>query len=880
MKNPLLDNDFLYALNQHQHKEIYARIIALTFDESPLETIEGRVTSGSINIDGNSAVRRTCNLSLIAKDVNITDFYWGVSNKFTLEIGVNNNIDEKYPNIIWFPQGIYVISSFSSSLTQNNYSISISGKDKMCLLNGDVGGSLPSSIDFGAIDIIKDVYSSIEFEDFSKYEANKYYIYDLTTSEYKISTASYDPKEVYYIKDQVYEQEKLTIKNIILEAVHTYGKEAYQNIIINDLDECGLEMLQYRGDKDLYLLYNEDASIYDQMTINGNYIPGKCIFPYGKEDIKISVDGSNLTTDDKEDKLPIVYNNAIDSFNDDRWKFKTDEGTEYSITKISNAEDSEGKYDSSAVGYRATELTYAGDLVSSIGESLTSVLDKIKNMLGAFEYFYDLKGKFVFQAKKIYSNQSWNSLVETDGNVFARDAIEDSPYSYSFEDVNLIQKFTNTPAINEIKNDYSIWGTRESVTGAEIPIHARYAIDKKPVAYTSIDVSEDEAKALMELYPDRYLKLDKTMQTSKRYSVDDYDWREIIYQMALDYYKYNQWDKFVQKLIAKNRPDNLYQSGSTGYEQYYIDLQGFWRELYNPNLEEVLIYKTDGGKYQQEKFYIISIPETSEEEGYDPKVEFDTNKINYYTTDEKREIYSLVSEMEQYDKSKDYYTLEKEKYYATPNYRMGYRWEIFNDYGKTEFTSDYYLKPVDPENYDPTLYSATKYYWNKNVVDAPELLNFWFDFYEGDDNLQQYQIAYIGDRSKVVNDSKITSVYFRKIPQVIFIMPDSDSIDKEQRKTGYTYLRLDNSMADLFAISSRGKSAEEEMTELFNKHSYCTETVSITTIPIYHLEPNTLIHLRNKENHLNGKYQVSKISIPLTYNGMMTISATKVFDVV
>ena len=114
MKNPLLDNDFLYALNQYQHKEIYARIIALTFDEQPLETIEGRVTSGSINIDGNSAVRRTCNLGLIAKDVNITDFYWGVSNKFTLEIGVRNFINPIYPDIIWFKQGIFVISSFNS----------------------------------------------------------------------------------------------------------------------------------------------------------------------------------------------------------------------------------------------------------------------------------------------------------------------------------------------------------------------------------------------------------------------------------------------------------------------------------------------------------------------------------------------------------------------------------------------------------------------------------------------------------------------------------------------------------------------------------------------------------------------------------------------
>jgi hypothetical protein len=43
-----------------------------------------------------------------------------------------------------------------------------------------------------------------------------------------------------------------------------------------------------------------------------------------------------------------------------------------------------------------TDLVYAGDLISNIGETLTSVLDKIKNMLGNFEYFYDLGGRFVF----------------------------------------------------------------------------------------------------------------------------------------------------------------------------------------------------------------------------------------------------------------------------------------------------------------------------------------------------------------------------------------------------------------------------------------------------------------------------------------------------
>jgi hypothetical protein len=60
------DKEFLLALDKQKNKTIYARIIALDFKESPIETIEGRVTQGSINIDGASAVRRTCSLTLVA----------------------------------------------------------------------------------------------------------------------------------------------------------------------------------------------------------------------------------------------------------------------------------------------------------------------------------------------------------------------------------------------------------------------------------------------------------------------------------------------------------------------------------------------------------------------------------------------------------------------------------------------------------------------------------------------------------------------------------------------------------------------------------------------------------------------------------------------
>jgi len=71
------------------------------------------------------------------------------------------------------------------------------------------------------------------------------------------------------------------------------------------------------------------------------------------------------------------------------------------------------------------------------------------------------------------------------------------------------------------------------------------------------------------------------------FTSEDYDWRELIYQMALDYYKYNFLDDFELRVAAAN-PDRQigYPNGRTGYEQYYIDMQGFWRQLYNPYLEE------------------------------------------------------------------------------------------------------------------------------------------------------------------------------------------------------------------------------------------------------------------------------------------------------
>lgn len=966
MRNPMLDKDFLYELNQHQHKEIYARIISLNYAEHPLEAIEGRVTTGSLNIDGNSAIRRTCNLTLVAKDVNITDFYWGVSNKFTLEIGVRNFINPIYPDIIWFKQGIFVISSFNSSLTNNNYTISIGGKDKMCLLNGDLGGNLPASIDFGKIDTYKDSFIKAELEDKSQYRANKYYVYDLDSDKFITSKDEFDSSKTYFTKSVSLEQESLKLKDIIREAVHTYGKESYSNIIINDLDETGLELLEYRGDVPLYLLYSENDSIYTQM-IDGERANN---FPIVRIDTGKTVFLSDL--------LPTELNNAVDDFNNDRIKFYLEDGEIYSATKVEYGE---------VCGYRETDLVYAGELISSIGETLTSILDKIKGMLGAFEYFYDIDGRFIFQEKKIHSNHSWNTLQNFDKNVFARDAKEDSQYSYSFEDVNLIQRFQNTPTINNLKNDYSIWGVRKGASGAEIPIHARYAIHEKPVYYQSFegniyttlqaddlgyqpnekmlpeylrygfdkkwwhfadwaevykkgfgeypkggigqygmsicyfdltyhapagsvqkdpdlplflfetnkygqvtDISHNpaaegisNAEACGHTYEDFMENInegggayiyDPVLPPYEKKIFGNVDWREIIYQMAVDYFKHNQEPDFYYHVAQNNiKQDGSFQSyyptGETGYEMFYTDVQGFWRQLYDPNPD--ITYNSTGGYYSEEKEYEKDA-EGKELETYkvitvwNPFVEDEIFSCDYFLPPDKTIYSKVIVDEKTFNKQKSilFYATG-----ATKDYRKVAEDDVYDS------SKVYYIKSEsDVENY-----SKEKAYWNKNVVNAPDLLNFWFDFYEGAEDLKRYSIANLGDRPKVVNNNKVTSIYFRNIPQVIF-ETEHDGILDYDRKTGYTYARLNDSFENLFNISALGKSAEEEMNELINVHSYCVEGLNISAIPIYNLEPNSLIHIHNEENGINGKYQVTRISIPLTYNGMMQISATKIIDAI
>ena len=914
--NPLFDIDFLTQLTLHRSRETFARITALTQKEQPIEYIEGKVTGGSVNVDGNSAVRRTCSLTMVAKDLDINSFYWGLKNKFKLEVGIKNNIDPRYPEIIWFPQGLYVITSFNTSQSTNNFTVSISGKDKMCLINGDLGGALPSSVDFG----IEEYHDKIN------------------------DTVTYT---------------SIPIKNIIREAIQNYGNELPGNIIINDIEDAGLELLEYRGDTPLYMFKNNITGQIQNMTINSNQ---KCYYALDKiiDSTRFSAlqkDGhgfhnyyvslGNGTYELKSifvntqvagtiSDSYIIYDNLVDLEIDV-------DPTVISLDTTLNKQYVLQKFEYGSIpGYRLTDLTFAGDLIANVGETLTSVLDKIKNMLGEFEYFYNLDGKFVFQKKPYHIVAPWGP-GEKDNEVALNEEYSNRNQLFSLTDGTLITAFSNNPNLFNLRNDYVVWGSYKTTSGAELPIHMRYAIDKKPEKYITWDGIE--------------------------YTSQEYDWRELIYQMALDYRRHYHEDDFLYTIAEKNPH---FEGGRTGYEQYYTDLEGFWRDLYNPNPElkdrtiDIISARASQNCYIKNGFKLIDAKDIVE-----LKNKYLIEDLYYYNNGQ---LYSFIGspicqlqkETEYWFKNSDNewlcsktpeilnkYSLKNlyvqyiEKFYDKNNLQLmtnadeqfymsgkdgneyvyvnyidvalsnltqedfssilyidsdlnqiqyhdegNYTTELFQDlYSSNNIFAEKISYITCTDNYGEKITTTIndiqyyeKYsdyhldgedgkYWAKIVMTNPESLLFWFDFMDAEgSDLAKYSVPVVGARTKSINDKDVKSIYYREIPTTIFKSVNESGYEIQ---TGYTYIQLQPTMENLFTISSKGKSAKERIDELLYNHSYCIESASITTIPIYHLQPNSRILVKDPESKIDGEYIVSKLTIPLTYNGTMNITATK-----
>ena len=220
--------DFLSKIDNFISQKKYVRITLLNWSEEPLKEIQGIITSGNIALDGSSAVRRTLSLTTVVDsesyDIDDAQMDFAINKKIFVEVGIVNKTDEypQYP-ILWFPQGLFFIKTFTcSSSTSSGVNITLSCEDKMAMLNGDVGGTFPAAI--------------ILDEE------------DTQTTEGKIVS------------------EKVLVYRIIQELVNHYGSEDLNNIVIEDVPLRVKRIVKWNGSTPLYLKKEGETGVATSYT--------------------------------------------------------------------------------------------------------------------------------------------------------------------------------------------------------------------------------------------------------------------------------------------------------------------------------------------------------------------------------------------------------------------------------------------------------------------------------------------------------------------------------------------------------------------------------------------------------------------------------------
>lgn len=663
----LKDSAFLKQIDELKRKEQYIEIIVLNKDEKPIVAIQGKTVGGNLNLDGNSAIRRTCNLEIIAdkKENNLTDIrgYLSINKKVSIKIGFLNETEYyKEYKFIWFPMGVYLIINPSISNSSNGISISLQLKDKMSLLNGECGGIIPASVTFHEYETINE------------------------NGEYVI--------------------QKPTIYKIIQELVNHFGGEQLGKIIISDVDNRIKQIMKWVGSSPLYIIKRTSNNVTQ-------YFP--------TTDINVAAAAGTFNT----------------------YEYGED------------------------IGYVYTDFTYPGELIGDAGSSVCDILDQIKNLLGNYEYFYDVNGNFIFREIKNYLNTSYSSveLDKINNNNYLVDYNRGKSL-YTFENSNIITAYSNSPQYSMIKNDFVVWGIRETAEGSSYPIRYHLAIDQKPKIGNTYYVF---------FYEDKNDKIKKA-------------------KTALNF------------LSKSNFP-------TVGQEELFYRAEN-----------ENKVYKWDSKTKQY--------------------VEVQSSFVPIVTKDWRTELYlsGAISEPLATD-SNYYYT------------------ELNNEW--------------------PKLYDIENGKFYDNVLKNSSDIDFYLDFIDSTAAISELSVSNIGRRTKVVNDSDINCVFEPEIPNLVLLNNEDENLTelrKECEDQGQDYIQMSSDLFTKIAVGGKFNSAYNMVRELLYQYTSYNESITVTALPIFYLEPNSRVTVRDTGSGIYGDYIINRITLPFDINGTMTLSGVRALE--
>ena len=701
----LKDDAFLKEIDRSKFIDHYAKIIILNWQENPIQEIQGRIISGTINLDGSSSMRRTCNLTIYAEgqkdqDIFNADNLISINKKIYLEIGVKNNSNyyPEYP-IIWFPSGLYIIIDASVQSGTDGFSISLQLKDKMCLLNGECGGTIPAVTQF---------------------------------DEYEVVNYNEDGSPFVSIF-------KPTIYQILQELVNHFGGEQLGKIIINDIDNRIKKVMKWGGTNPIYIVFNEENKILKYQT--SEPISEELNQNYPVETVTVFVENG------KEKFHYWVKNNEEDR----------NKPLDVTVKTYEYGQD---------IGYINSDFYYPSELTANAGETVCDILEKIKNTLGNYEYFYDLEGNFIFQEIKNYMNTSFTTNV-LEGLAKENYQIDRKGRKTVYEfDNEIILSCSRTPQYSNVKNDFLVWGTRTDANGIDIPIRYHLAIDKKP------DIGNKYEKVFFIIDKDDNIKKAK-----------------------------------IPIKVDKPKP------GLEGSYYYYVSENG-----------EEIIYQYINSEYRYLKG--IKLQEIT-------------------TTDWRTELYlqGVIAENN---------SLDSGFYYP----------ELVTEW--------------------PKLYDVENGRFYDSATRNPAGIDYYLDFIDTFAKIGEFSVDNIGRRTVVLNDDSVNCIFESDVPDCVLIETgkekDTEALKNECIKKGQTFYQVPSSIFNLLSAGGQQNSAFESIKNLLFQYTNYNESISITCLPIYHLEPNTRISIKEPISGINGDYIISSISLPLDSTGTMTINVTQAIE--
>lgn len=160
-----------YSILSQQIITKYIKLEILNFQYNVVDEISGNLTAMSVNIDSESDLRRSCNLTFVVTDAS---FDVKAGNKIWLDkfcrpwVGYENIYTG---NIQWYNQGIYLINAPSWRYNATTHELSLAGLDLASKLTGLRNGELegiPTKIPAGS-SVREAMIAAIELAGFTKY---------------------------------------------------------------------------------------------------------------------------------------------------------------------------------------------------------------------------------------------------------------------------------------------------------------------------------------------------------------------------------------------------------------------------------------------------------------------------------------------------------------------------------------------------------------------------------------------------------------------------------------------------------------------------------------------------------------------------------------